>query len=287
VTAKSPIKNISDTAKWVAVYRAWETDRPDAVFRDPYARRLAGEDWMKATLEMPGGKSNAWPMIVRTKVIDELIEKAVGKLGCDLVLNLAAGLDARPYRLNLPMDLTWIEVDLPGMIDHKESRLADEKPRCRLERVKLDLSDRAARRGLFASVAARSSNVLVVTEGLVIYLAEERVRELASDLAAQASFRWWSVDYASPMLLKMLEKKWGKMLEEGNSKFKFSVADARPFFDGLGWRMNEERFPAEDAARLKREMPFAWVFKLMKVFMPAKTREKYRRMAGYALLERK
>jgi O-methyltransferase involved in polyketide biosynthesis len=37
------IRNISDTALWVAVYRARETDRPDAVFRDPFARRLAGE----------------------------------------------------------------------------------------------------------------------------------------------------------------------------------------------------------------------------------------------------
>src|SRR4051794_2293342 len=36
------IRNISDTALWVAMYRAWETERPDPVFRDPYARRLAG-----------------------------------------------------------------------------------------------------------------------------------------------------------------------------------------------------------------------------------------------------
>jgi methyltransferase (TIGR00027 family) len=242
---------------------------------------------MEATLKMPGGKSNAWPMIVRTKVTDELIEKAVGRLGCDLVLNLAAGLDARPYRLDLPLDLVWIEVDLPGMIDFKESKLAGEKPRCRLERVKLDLSDAAARRGLFATVAARSKNVLVVTEGLLIYLTEQGVAELARDLAAQPSFKWWSVDYASPMLLKMLEKKWGKMLKDGASEFKFSTEDARGFFGTHGWDMAEERFPSEDAARLKREMPHAWVFKLLNFLMPKAKKEKYRRMAGYALLQRK
>ena len=37
------IDNISDTARWVAVYRAQETARPDAIFRDPFAERLAGE----------------------------------------------------------------------------------------------------------------------------------------------------------------------------------------------------------------------------------------------------
>ena len=37
------IENVSDTALWVAIYRAIETDRPDAHFRDPLARRLAGD----------------------------------------------------------------------------------------------------------------------------------------------------------------------------------------------------------------------------------------------------
>jgi O-methyltransferase involved in polyketide biosynthesis len=31
------IRNISDTARWMAVYRARETERPDAHFRDPFA----------------------------------------------------------------------------------------------------------------------------------------------------------------------------------------------------------------------------------------------------------
>jgi O-methyltransferase involved in polyketide biosynthesis len=39
----SPVSNVSDTARWVAVYRAWESARPDALFDDPYAQSLAGE----------------------------------------------------------------------------------------------------------------------------------------------------------------------------------------------------------------------------------------------------
>src|SRR5947209_10178965 len=41
--ADNPIRNISDTARWAAVYRARETERADAVFLDPLARKLAGE----------------------------------------------------------------------------------------------------------------------------------------------------------------------------------------------------------------------------------------------------
>jgi hypothetical protein len=36
------IENVSDTALWVAVYRAHETLRSDALFHDPFAERLAG-----------------------------------------------------------------------------------------------------------------------------------------------------------------------------------------------------------------------------------------------------
>lgn len=37
------IRNISDTARWAAMYRALETERPNPLFRDPFARKLAGE----------------------------------------------------------------------------------------------------------------------------------------------------------------------------------------------------------------------------------------------------
>src|SRR5262245_36590036 len=109
------IRNVSDTARWVAEYRAMETDRPDAIFRDPYARKLAGPEGAQIVASMPRGKAFAWPMIVRTAVFDEIILDRV-RAGADLVLNLAAGLDARPWRLDLPATLRWVDVDLPGIL---------------------------------------------------------------------------------------------------------------------------------------------------------------------------
>src|SRR5207253_2638307 len=103
--------------------------------------------------------------------------------GADLVLNLAAGLDARPYRLELPASLQWIEVDLPEILAYKEEILTKEKPTCALERVRLDLADSDARRTFFAALNRRAKKVLVLTEGLLIYLSEEEVAALARDLA--------------------------------------------------------------------------------------------------------
>src|SRR3954468_11048045 len=84
------IENISDTARWVAVYRAMETARTDAIFRDPFADRLAGQRGREILAELQQGRAYAWPMIVRTAVFDEIILDAVQNKKVDLVVNLAA-----------------------------------------------------------------------------------------------------------------------------------------------------------------------------------------------------
>ena len=122
--AEAPrIQNISDTARWVAVFRARETARADALFRDPFAERLAGSRGEQIASQMPWVNRHAWSMITRTHLIDEIVKKQIAQ-GADMVVNLAAGLDTRPYRMELPESLQWVEVDLPEILTHKEVMLA-------------------------------------------------------------------------------------------------------------------------------------------------------------------
>src|SRR5204863_2310840 len=102
---------------------------PDAVFRDPYAQRLAGPEGKRIVDEIPRGKATAWAMITRTAVFDEIILDVVRGRNADLVLNLAAGLDARPWRLPFPPALRWVDVDLPPMLEYKTSVMQDVEPR--------------------------------------------------------------------------------------------------------------------------------------------------------------
>jgi len=245
------IRNVSDTALWVAVYRARETDRPDAVFRDPYARRLAGARGEQIAASMPFSDKATWAWVARTVLFDQFIEEQV-RGGVDLVVNLAAGLDARPYRLALPPALRWVEVDLPEILAHKEKILGGEKPVCALERVRLDLSDVSARRTLFERLGRSARRALIVSEGLLIYLAAEEVRALARDLAAPASFRSWVLDLTSPGLLKMIQKDSGAQLSAAGASLKFGPSEGPEFFVPLGWNPVEVRSPLKTAARLKR-----------------------------------
>lgn len=137
-------------------------------------------------------------MAIRTRVIDEYIRSSISE-GVDTILNLGAGLDTRPYRLDLPESLVWIEADYPHIIEFKENRLSQEKPRCRLERVKVDLANLPERRQLFASLNARARKMLVLTEGVVPYLSLEEAGSLADDLRTLDRARYWIVEYISPL----------------------------------------------------------------------------------------
>ena len=245
------IQNISDTARWVAVFRAEESERPDAVFRDPYARRLAGEKGAEIANAISFSQENSWSFTARTFLFDEYIKQHVAQ-GFDTIINLASGLDARPYRMDLPSTLKWIDVDLPEMIDYKKQILSGEEPKCALEFISLDLADRNARLELLKRVNNNSNKALVVTEGLMIYLTYEQAGGLATDLSAQNHFHRWVFDLQSPALLKLAKEKMGAAIREGNAEFQFAPEEGEQWFLKYGWKHLESKSKLKTAAKLNR-----------------------------------
>jgi methyltransferase (TIGR00027 family) len=281
------IRNISDTARWVAFYRAMETERPDAIFHDRYARKLAGERGEQIVNTLRRGKSQSWSMVVRTKLLDDILLRTLDGGSVDVVLNLAAGLDARPYRLSLPASLRWVEVDLPEMIDYKEKMLAGETPHCRLERITLDLANVSARQELFARINSEARGVFVMTEGLLIYLEQEQVAALAEDLHRADHCQYWITDVASPKVMQMTQKHWGKQLSAAGAPFKFAPQNAEEFFRIYAWESVEFHDLYESSLRLKRPMPGAWTVGVWKRLMPRRTEKMMKQWkSGIVLLRR-
>lgn len=244
------IRDVSDTARWVAVFRARETSRPDAVFRDPYAARLAGQRGEHIASRMTFHERHSWSYVARTWLFDRFVLDEVNA-GADLVINLAAGLDTRPYRLDLPANLHWVEVDFARLLAYKTEILRDARPRCSLERISLDLADTGARRELFARLGAQRRHAVVLTEGLLIYLTRESVGSLATDLAAQPSFQRWIFDLTSPALLKMIRKH-SAALADANALLQFAPEEGTAFFEAYGWRVVWIESMLKTGARLHR-----------------------------------
>jgi methyltransferase (TIGR00027 family) len=280
------IATVSDTAFWIAHYRAVESARDDALFRDPYAARLAGDRVEQIAATMPRRFMTAWAVVIRTCIIDDYIRSALAD-GTDAVLNLGAGLDTRPYRMDLPSPLLWIEADYPSMIDYKESRLAAERPRCRLERVKIDLADSSARRDLFARADAGGRRLLVLTEGVVPYLTPADVGALADDLHALTHLGHWIVDYFSPAVIRFRQRELKGQMQ--NAPFRFTPDDWFGFFAVHGWALKEIRYLVEEASRLHRpiRLPLIqrWLLALRTRFGSPEHRTALRRSVGYAVLE--
>jgi methyltransferase (TIGR00027 family) len=270
MSAEQPIRNVSDTALWMAYYRAEESERPDALFRDPLARKLAGERGEQVVRALRRGRAMSAPMVARTAVIDELIQRAI-QAGCDVVLNLAAGLDTRPFRLPLPASLRWIEADLPELMSYKEQQLKGEQPACQLRRVTVDLADALGRKKLFDEASAAGSKVLVITEGLLGYLDPQEVAALADDLYGRPNFAMWITDLASPMVLKRVNKAWGKELKAAQAPLKFAPPEGELFFKPHGWCAQEFRDMMAETQRLNRPLPGAWIYKVMQRLAPGYT----------------
>jgi methyltransferase (TIGR00027 family) len=249
--SSSSVRNISDTARWVAYFRARETERPDALFRDPFAERLAGDRGFGIANTLADGNKHEWAWMARTYLFDQFVSQEIAA-GADVVLNLAAGLDARPYRMDLPPQLHWVEVDLPDLVAYKQQVLANDVPKCKLERIALDLADANARRELFARVNNLGSKVVVMTEGLLIYFTNEEVASLAQDLAACSHFRSWVIDLASPGQLRLMQRTTGKQLLEAGAPFKFGPPEGQNFFLPYGWVAHEVEGMLKTAAKFNR-----------------------------------
>lgn len=226
------ITHVSDTARWTALHRATESARPDALFKDPLAARLAGEQGHAIVARAPRSTRNGWWLVTRTKIIDDAITQAIAD-GCDRVLNLAAGLDTRPYRLPLPPEFTWVEADLPKLLAEKERLLADQEPRCRLTRSAVDLADPVARDAFLDEALQGATKALVLTEGLLMYLDDADVAALSAAIT-RPEVAWWMLDLSGPGLKNMMNKKMADLLR--NAPFKFAPENGVSYFEDLGWR---------------------------------------------------
>ncbi|HET9957167.1 MAG TPA: SAM-dependent methyltransferase [Polyangiaceae bacterium] len=285
--AEPLIRNVADTAFLVAYFRAQESERPDALFVDPLASKLAGDRGREIGSQVAGASMMRWSVALRTRVIDTYLTEALER-GVDTIINLGAGLDTRPYRMNLPESLHWVEIDAPEVIAFKETQLDGERARCRLERIPLDLRDEEARGALFGALDARAGRTQVLTEGVIPYLQSEEVASLAADLHRMRKLDSWIIDYFSPETLAF-RKRTRIHGQFQQAQFKFEPADWLGFFTERGWRNLETKYLAVEGARYRRQPPLPWAARALRAvmlrFIPPERRTRFDNFLAYVRLE--
>ena len=173
---------VSHTALLTAAARAAESARAEALFRDPYAAALSGSGGEALLSEV--GPETAIPSIaIRTRFYDDAIREAIAR-GIRQIVMLGAGLDTRAYRLDLPSDARWIEVDLGPVLAHKRRVLADARPTVRLSDVAGDACDPGTFDAIERAGLRREERTLWLVEGLLCFLDSDGVDALFAEVGA-------------------------------------------------------------------------------------------------------
>ncbi|MEO7205534.1 MAG: SAM-dependent methyltransferase [Steroidobacteraceae bacterium] len=277
---RTSIANVTETALWVAALRAQETGRSDAALQDPLASLLAGNRGVEIARSMPNSVLTQWGVVVRTSAIDRLIEEAIRR-GIQTVVNLGAGLDTRPYRMQISPHIHWIEIDFPNIVHLKDTVLNAQTPSCRLERIGLNLLDRAARRKILAAYGSRDA--LAIAEGVIPYFSNDDVAVLADDLRA-AAFEYWMLDFDNAGN-RRTPRNWAKQLQA--APFLFQPNDWFGFFASRGWGAHRIITSSEESERLNRPYPLSFPKGLVMHALPREVRQRILAVSGAALLATK
>lgn len=177
---------VADTGLLVAAIRAAESRRADRLFDDPFAEKLAGESGsrMLADALATAGEKSTLQIVVRTRFWDEALLRATRHV--DQVVLLAAGMDARAYRLTWPAGTAVYELDQPEVVAAKSGLLAGDHPRCHWTALGVDLT-RDWTRALRSTTFDPTKPAVWLAEGLLQYLDEPAVHTLFDRVDAMSA----------------------------------------------------------------------------------------------------
>lgn len=232
-------------AQWVAANRALETESPDPLYRDPFARALAGAAGfamlgaMRAAIGLPMSSAADPYLTIRTRYFDDALGEAVRDGSVRQVVILASGMDTRAFRLEWPEDLVLFEVDREDVFDYKEAILdrSGARPRCDRRIVRADLTKPWTALLLAAGFDPTGPSA-ILAEGLVIYLNASEVTSLLSSIRGIAcTGSWLGLDLANQALLEAsFMAPYMKRLADAGCPWKFAVEDPEAWLASHGWR---------------------------------------------------
>jgi methyltransferase (TIGR00027 family) len=243
--------SVIDTARWAAAQRVRESERPDHLFSDPLARALAGEVGMVA-LELshkynPRYEETDNYITIRIRFFDDLAKRFSAEGGRQIVV-LAAGMDARAYRLAWPDGTNLYELDHPELFAIKEDILRREgvPPKCTRVTLGTDLRHNWAR--LLTNAAFDpSERSLWLIEGFFYYLDEPAVNHVLTEVSKLAAPG--SVLVTDLVSRSFLTSPWMqpalKAMEERGMAWRFGTDDPAGLFGAHGWHA-EAKQPAEE-----------------------------------------
>lgn len=212
---KVKVTGVPETMIQTLYARAKETQKPNAKIRDEIAVEIVGKmdyDFSKADAD----KMMSSGVIARTIVLDQMVGEYLDNHPNSIVVNIACGMDTRCYRMQGKY-VRWYNVDLPETMDIRRRFLTESGPVYQIAKSAMDAS-------YIDDITYDGENVLVVIEGLSMYLQEGDIKQIFAIIENAFPKATVMIETMSPFVAHHVKEK---SIEGSNAKFSWSVKNGR------------------------------------------------------------
>lgn len=212
---KVNVTGVPETMIQTLYARAKESGKKDAKIKDDMAMEIVSKldyDFSKADQD----KAMSYGVIARTIVLDHMVEQYLQENPNTIVVNIACGMDTRCYRMQGKY-LRWYNIDLPETMQIRSQFLKENGPIFQIAKSAMDAS-------YTDEMTYNGENVLVVIEGLSMYLSEPDIRQIFSIIESAFQNATVLIETMSPFVVSHIKEK---SIERSNAKFTWGVRNGR------------------------------------------------------------
>jgi methyltransferase (TIGR00027 family) len=228
------MKPVSKTAFYCCGIRMEDAESERPVCGDTYARRFMNEDGLRILEAFRRDVRPKASNVTRHRIVDDILRRELALAPGLLVVIVGAGFDSRAYRLR---GGTWVEIDEPAVIAHKDARLpASDCPNA-LHRIAIDFSRESLQQKL--APFARGERVLVVVEGVLFYLEEAQIREMLRCLRATFPRHELVCDLMTRRFFEKYARAVYEKIADLGARFRYTVDRPEAIFLRSGYQQRD------------------------------------------------
>lgn len=184
-------------------------------------------------------------VIARTIVLDRMTKEWLASHPGAVVVNIACGLDTRCYRMSGYAH--WYNLDLPETMAVREKLLPESGT---ISQITM-----SAMEDWGSEISEQNVPVLIVIEGLTMYLSERNIQRIFTVISSRFSNATVFVETMNPMIVKRFKER---SIEGSHAKFTWGIKNGKALAELLpGFRFVEEHSLTEGMA------VFAPIYKLL------------------------
>jgi methyltransferase (TIGR00027 family) len=214
---------------------------------DTYARLFMNEEGRAILSAFDDEPNPNASNVARHRIIDDILRRELAADPNLPVVIIGAGFDSRAYRLK---GGTWLELDEPQVIEYKEERLHASDCENELRRIPIDFSTESLEEKL--APFARDGRVVVVVEGVLMYLDEGAIRELLRTLHKLFPRHTLVCDLMNRRFFEKYGQTIHKKISGMGAPFKFKSDDPERVFLKSGYRRASKISVVEKSVEFQR-----------------------------------